>query len=72
MRELVYRHDRGKGLIMTVSRGETAQYVAAHSKELARLSRKAGLDGLAHVLEIAALEARDISEHAQEPRRRTH
>jgi hypothetical protein len=36
---------------------ETAKYVRAQTKELARLSRDAGLDILAYLLEVAVLEA---------------
>jgi hypothetical protein len=40
-----------------ISRVETAKYVCAHTKELARLSKDAGLANLAYMLEVAALEA---------------
>ncbi len=36
---------------------ETAKYVRAQTKELTQLSRAAGLDILAYLLEVAALEA---------------
>jgi hypothetical protein len=39
------------------SKVATAEYVCAHTKELARLSKDAGLNNLAYMLEVAALEA---------------
>lgn len=36
---------------------ETADYVCTQTKELAQLAREAGLDVLAYLLEVAALEA---------------
>ena len=49
---------QGLGDAMTrTSRMATAEYVCAHTKELARLSKDAGLNNLAYMLEVAALEA---------------
>jgi hypothetical protein len=46
------------GVAMTrTSKVATAEYVCAHTKELARLSKDAGLNNLAYMLEVAALEA---------------
>jgi hypothetical protein len=42
----------------TKSKMEMAEYVGAHSKELARLAKDAGLDSLAYLLEVATLEAK--------------
>jgi hypothetical protein len=36
---------------------ETARYIAALTQELARLARRDGLDVLGHILEMARLEA---------------
>ena len=40
---------------------ETAKYVRAQTKELAQLSRAAGLDVLAYLLEVAVLEAETVT-----------
>ena len=40
-----------------ISKAKTAEYVCAHTKELARLAKDAGLENLAYLLEVAALEA---------------
>jgi hypothetical protein len=39
------------------SAAEAAKYVGAQSKELARLSREAGLEPVAYWLDVAAFEA---------------
>jgi hypothetical protein len=39
---------------------ETAEYVRAQTKELARLSRESGLEILAYRLEVAVLEAESL------------
>ena len=36
---------------------ETAEYIRAQAKELAKLSREAGLDNLVYLLEVVELEA---------------
>ena len=36
---------------------ETAEYVCAHTKELAQLARRVGLNDLAYLLEAAVFEA---------------
>ncbi len=46
---------------------EAAEYVHAQTKELAKLSRKTGLEDLAYVLEVAALEA----ERSMTPKKRS-
>ena len=43
---------------MTTQRAvKTAEYIRAQTKELAHLSREAGLDSLAYLLEVAEREA---------------
>ena len=48
---------------------DAADLIFSHTVELAKIARTAGLDSLGHILEMAHLEARQISEPVKTAKR---
>jgi hypothetical protein len=55
----VWDHSEGANAAPTA--GETANYIASLSDELAQLARRSGLDALGYILDMARLEAEQIT-----------
>lgn len=60
-----HRHDHPARALAESSPTEIADYVADMTAELARLTRKSGLDLIAYLLEIVHLEAKTTSRKGQ-------
>ena len=50
-----------KGPVHRVDRPDTARYIASLADELARLARRHDLNSLAYILDMARLEAAELS-----------